>query len=295
MATRPSRRDEFDLAVTVIQYDYGRQYTGRFIRRDTVNDNLGRSNKDIRSLLATFQTHLGRERLQRGASQFLSQIQENAAKRRWRARYNCPGAFEDKLFKADYQHKHRDQANCGCIEHACEAARAASCDQLRCDTTQLVPRERLEEVQEADSNGTNGEGQFEIHVGCVGSGDMVMKSGEERDRIAREHGIIAFEMEGAGVWDEVACIVVKGVCDCADSHKNKAWQLYAAATAASVMKALLARYIPTDKSACDRNGTGALTTPASGLAPVFNGAITGTYVVAGQHTSGGTTNMSFGN
>ncbi|KAH7118066.1 hypothetical protein B0J13DRAFT_532904 [Dactylonectria estremocensis] len=60
-------------------------------------------------------------------------------------------------------------------------------------------------------------------------------------------GILAFEMEGAGIWDEVPCIVVKGVCDYTDSHKNKSWQAFAAATAASVAKALLAQYIRTDK------------------------------------------------
>jgi nucleoside phosphorylase len=66
-----------------------------------------------------------------------------------------------------------------------------------------------------------------------------MKSGQDRDKIAKRQGVIAFEMEGAGVWDEVPCIVVKGVCDYADSHKNKIWQDFAAATAASATKALL--------------------------------------------------------
>ncbi|KAH6873475.1 hypothetical protein B0T10DRAFT_466260 [Thelonectria olida] len=79
--------------------------------------------------------------------------------------------------------------------------------------------------------------------------DAVMKSGGDRDRFAAEHEIIAFETEGAGLWDEVPCIVVKGVCDYADSHKNKRWQPYAAATAAAAVKALLGRYIQTDRPA----------------------------------------------
>jgi hypothetical protein len=70
-----------------------------------------------------------------------------------------------------------------------------------------------------------------------------MKSGEERDKIAREYKIMAFEMEGAGVWEEFPCIIVKGVSDYADSHKNNAWQGFAAATAAAVTKALLAHHI----------------------------------------------------
>lgn len=58
-------------------------------------------------------------------------------------------------------------------------------------------------------------------MGPIGSGDIVLKSGEDRDRIAKLHSILAFEMEGAGVWDELPYIVVKGVSDYADSHKNK--------------------------------------------------------------------------
>src|SRR6185312_3651281 len=38
------------------------------------------------------------------------------------------------------------------------------------------------------------------------------------------------------------------ICDYADSHKNKEWQNFAAATAASASKAILERYIQTDKS-----------------------------------------------
>lgn len=44
------------------------------------------------------------------------------------------------------------------------------------------------------------------------------------------------------------CIVVKGMCDYADSHKHKGWQYFAAATAASASKAILERYIRTDKA-----------------------------------------------
>jgi nucleoside phosphorylase len=59
-------------------------------------------------------------------------------------------------------------------------------------------------------------------------------------------------MEGAGVWDNFPCIVIKGVCDYADSHKNKKWQGYAAATAAACMKAFLKEWISVDKSSQPR-------------------------------------------
>jgi len=72
-----------------------------------------------------------------------------------------------------------------------------------------------------------------------------MKSGEDRDEIAVREKVIGFEMEGAGVWDEFPCVIIKGVCDYADSHKNKKWQGYAAATAAACMKAFLKEWVPT--------------------------------------------------
>ncbi|KAF5697271.1 hypothetical protein FGLOB1_12880 [Fusarium globosum] len=79
---------------------------------------------------------------------------------------------------------------------------------------------------------------------CKQLGCNVMKSGEDRDRIAAAEGIIAFEMEGAGVWDSFPCIIIKGACDYADSHKSKIWQRYAAATAAACAKAFLSFWIP---------------------------------------------------
>ncbi len=35
-----------------------------------------------------------------------------------------------------------------------------------------------------------------------------MKSGRDRDRIANEEEVIAFEMEGAGVWDTFTCVMI---------------------------------------------------------------------------------------
>lgn len=70
-----------------------------------------------------------------------------------------------------------------------------------------------------------------------------MKSGEDRDHIARKLGVIAFEMESAGVWDSLPCLVVKGECDYTDSRKAKATQNYAAATAAACTKAILRHWV----------------------------------------------------
>lgn len=223
---------------TIIQYDYGRQYPGHFVVKNTIEDSLGRADRDIRSLLALFQTELMRERLQVEASTHLKHLQEAAKKKRRRANYQFPGTAKDTLYDPKYMHRHRD----GCRTCAsdpsdfCESASRASCAEVGCDPNSVIARERSMDLV------NSGDFSPEIFIGRIGSGNTVMKSGKDRDHIADEHDLIAFEMECAGAWDEVPCIVVKGICDYADSHKNKSWQDFAAATAASVAKAILGRY-----------------------------------------------------
>ncbi|KAM0213246.1 hypothetical protein ACHAPA_003161 [Fusarium lateritium] len=233
---------------TVIQYDYGRQYPGHFAVKNTVEDSLGRANSDIRTLLAVFETEHMREHLQVEASRHLECLQKAAKKKRRRANYQYPGAKEDRLFSPTYTHRHREWCSVCSNDPGifCEATFKTSCSEAKCDVNNLVVRERLAELVQA------GGGAFrpEIFIGRIGSGNTVMKSGEDRDRIAITNNLVGFEMEGAGVWDEVPSVVVKGICDYADSHKNDAWQDFAAATAASVTKAILGRYASHDG---DRN------------------------------------------
>lgn len=46
-------------------------------------------------------------------------------------------------------------------------------------------------------------------------------------------------MEAAGLMNAFPCVVIRGICDYADSHKNKVSQPYAAAAAAAYAKELL--------------------------------------------------------
>jgi tetratricopeptide (TPR) repeat protein len=66
-----------------------------------------------------------------------------------------------------------------------------------------------------------------------------MKNARIRDEIAQELGILCFEMEAAGLMDQLPCLVIRGICDYCDSHKHKQWQGYAALTAAAYARALL--------------------------------------------------------
>ena len=78
----------------------------------------------------------------------------------------------------------------------------------------------------------------EVHYGVIASGNELMKNAIERDRLGREFGAKCVEMEAAGLVD-FPCIVIRGICDYADSHKNDEWQEYSAITAAAFAKELL--------------------------------------------------------
>lgn len=79
-----------------------------------------------------------------------------------------------------------------------------------------------------------------IHYGLIASGDSVIKDAAKRDEIIKSLGdVICFEMEAAGWMTESPCMVVRGISDYGDAHKNDDWHHYAAATAAAFTKELL--------------------------------------------------------
>jgi nucleoside phosphorylase len=79
-----------------------------------------------------------------------------------------------------------------------------------------------------------------VHYGTIASGNQVMKDAVKRDEISKGlGGVMCFEMEAAGLMNDFPCLVIRGICDYADSHKNKTWQPYAAATAAACAKEIM--------------------------------------------------------
>lgn len=120
--------------------------------------------------------------------------------------YSFPGQEKDVLFGPDSQH--------------CEGS---SCN----DCTGQIDRP----LRDSD--------EPHIHYGPIASGNQVIRSAKERDRLAAKYGSLCFEMEAGGVMNIMQCLVIRGICDYSDSHKNKIWQEYAAATAASYAKLLL--------------------------------------------------------
>lgn len=102
-----------------------------------------------------------------------------------------------------------------------------TCD--NCDITRIKKRATRDSLEEPC-----------IHYGLIASGNRVMKDAMERKRISEESGgAICYEMEAAGLMNDFHCIVIRGVSDYSDSHKNDQWQPYAAAAAAALAKQLL--------------------------------------------------------
>ncbi|KAH0534090.1 hypothetical protein FGG08_007309 [Glutinoglossum americanum] len=106
-----------------------------------------------------------------------------------------------------------------------------------------------------------------IHYGTIASGNAVIKDGITRDTLSSSlGGVLCFEMEAAGLMNNFPCLVIRGICDYADSHKNKKWQPYAAATAAACAKELLSITPSIEEAACAKELLPA-TTSAKEAAP----------------------------
>ena len=121
---------------------------------------------------------------------------------------------DDQLFQADYDHIDSDK------------------DCKNCDEERLIQRK---------PRTTNAP---VIHYGLIGSANQAMRHGVTREKLRQERGIICFEMAAAGLMDNFPCLVIRGICDYSDNHKNEIWQPYAAATSAAYAKELLGAIPP---------------------------------------------------
>ncbi|KAL8856208.1 MAG: hypothetical protein Q9178_007173 [Gyalolechia marmorata] len=126
-----------------------------------------------------------------------------------------PGPNADYLFNPDYHHKD-DTKLC---ENCCDPRRSKS----RQDRGPKAYREKDSPI---------------VHYGTIGSGNSLVVGSKERETLYKEFRAICFEMEAAALID-YRCLVIRGISDYSDSHKNYAWQPYAAATAAAYAQELI--------------------------------------------------------
>ncbi|KAF3391820.1 hypothetical protein DPV78_010812 [Talaromyces pinophilus] len=135
---------------------------------------------------------------------------------RLRQKYRRPQPSTDRLFKAEITHTR------ACAEFCAN------------DSSYLIERRERAEYED----------DLAIHYGLIASGNRLMKDAVIRDRLAAEKDVLCFEMEAAGLMNHFPCLVIRGICDYSDSHKNKEWQGYAAMAAAAYAKDLLSRIPP---------------------------------------------------
>ncbi|PTB66817.1 purine and uridine phosphorylase [Trichoderma citrinoviride] len=238
------------ISTGVVQYDLGSKHPGGFVRKDGVKSSLGKPHKEIENILAALQVSTMKDKLTGRTASLLLNMQESTSRLGYGVKYQYPGIREDRLFEANYLHKHRatDCIICNQSPDAvCKNALRASCEELNCQSHHSVYRKRLEEKLLLCQKGDISHQNPAIWFGTYGSGDTVMRSGQDRDTLAFEEDVIAFEMEAAGIWEELPSIVIKGAFDYGDSHKNKRWQAFASATAACATRAIVEQLAWTDR------------------------------------------------
>ncbi|KAL6901148.1 ankyrin repeat-containing domain protein [Trichoderma evansii] len=135
--------------------------------------------------------------------------------------YRRPDFRSDKLYRSDVVHPPGEDEDCATVYSDGE------------NRTVIRP-ERTED----DDNPA-------IHYGVIASANQSMKNAVIHDQFANAINILCFEMEAAGLMNDFPCLVIRAICDYADSHKNKQWQGYAAMVAAAYARDLLSRITPT--------------------------------------------------
>lgn len=200
----------------VFQYDFGKAIQNRDIPFQHT-DFLNQPPTVLRTAVGALKSRYKRKghRLNTAVDQALE---------RWprlRGEYSRPPAESDRLYRSDIIHP--DSSNrCGSL---CGS-----------DPTHLMNRSK----RGADDD------DLAIHYGLIASANQLMKDANIRDELSKKHGVLCFEMEAAGLMNHFPCLVVRGICDYSDSHKNKEWQGFAAMTAAAYATELL-RLIPLNK------------------------------------------------
>ncbi|OOG00632.1 hypothetical protein ASPCADRAFT_125644 [Aspergillus carbonarius ITEM 5010] len=134
------------------------------------------------------------------------------------APYQFPGWNHDRLFSSDYAHP--------------VSVDNDTCEQ--CDVARLRPR------------ANRGSEDPLVHYGLIACGKKPLQSGVIRNQVRKrelernlDHDIYCFDTGAAGLGNKFSCVLIRGICDYSDDHRNKIWQPYAAITAAAYAKDLL--------------------------------------------------------
>ncbi|KAI1264390.1 hypothetical protein F5Y18DRAFT_417729 [Xylariaceae sp. FL1019] len=193
----------------VLQFDYGKAIQDREFR---MTSHLNQSPQLFLTALAQLNAQYSRKG--HGIERAIQGVCENNPRLRWR--FCRPDLSTDRLYSKTHVHQGSEGCAIGCNEDG------------------LIVRQPRAETENNPA----------IHHGIIASANKLMKDAELRDKLAAEHDILCFEMEAAGLMNHFPCLVVRGIWDYSDSHKNGVWQGYAAMVAAVYAKDLLKKIAP---------------------------------------------------
>ncbi len=213
----------------VIQWDFGKAKEGSSFER------TGALNNPPTSLLtALTKLETGHELTGTRIPEYLDELKQKWP--RLARKYLRSDSLQDVLFKPNYTHVTRKTLDSAIILEAegdddNEEEEDENC--RFCDGAKVVKRKPRE---------------MRVHYGLIASGNQVIKDAAFRDTLNKnlDGHVLCVEMEAAGMMNNFPCVVIRGICDYADSHKNKAWQEHAAAVAAAFAKELLEYLQPSD-------------------------------------------------
>jgi nucleoside phosphorylase len=194
----------------VFQYDFGKSIHGQGFKNTRF---LNQPLTSLRTAITGIRTQYERKghQLEQTINNILNKNE------RLRRKYKRPEPITDRLFQPEFIHS-----------SVCSTTFCAD------DSSYLIPRC---ERSAYDDNPA-------IHYGLIASANQLMRDASIRDRLAADKDVLCFEMEAAGLMNHFPCLVIRGICDYSDSHKNKEWQGYASMVAAAYAKALLSRIPP---------------------------------------------------
>ncbi|KAI1439483.1 hypothetical protein F5Y02DRAFT_425549 [Annulohypoxylon stygium] len=197
----------------VFQYDYGKTIPDKkFIT-------TGFLNQPPILMLGAMQKL--RAKYERKGHQFEDTITAILCKNpRLQDKYQRPDPSTDRLYKSSFTHAGGDKESC-----------AAVCGDDESRLNRRSPRSANEDNPA-------------IHYGLIASANQLMQDALIRDQLATEKDVLCFEMEAAGLMNHFPCLVIRGICDYCDTHKNTSWQGYAALAAAAYAKDLLNQIAP---------------------------------------------------
>ncbi|KAG9532240.1 Pfs, NACHT and ankyrin domain protein, partial [Aureobasidium melanogenum] len=198
-----------------VQYDHGKAEANDFVRTGFLTP------PPMVLLNAARELQVSRRRA--SFDPLISHLERIDTTKRGLRNFKRPKAGQDHLYEPEYIHLEKGK----------------SCKKCGCDASKRVDRD----VDDSDDDSTSetDDNWLVIHRGTIASGEVVMRDGLHRDALAGDHKILCFEMEAAGALNDFPCLVIRGISDYSDSHKNDKWHGYAAAVAAAYARELFQR------------------------------------------------------